>query len=103
MIAILNQQKIDYGINYHGLVQDLLLYQINQVKYQSIEVAKENLRSLCELFIEGFTLDKDYTKDKKQKKEIGNLIRRINNLIKFDVSWQSTEKMISSIFNFVLS
>lgn len=103
MIVFLNQQKVDYGVNYQSLVCDLLLYQSSQIKYQPIEVAKENLRSLCELFIEAFTQDKNFTKDKDQKKEIGNLMRRIGNLIKLEPNLGDNKKMTEVIYNFVLS
>ncbi len=53
MIVILNKEKADYKNNYEGSIQDILIYFSTKIKYQSIEVAKENLASLFAFFKEG--------------------------------------------------
>ncbi len=103
MIVILNKEKADYKNNYEGSIQDILIYFSTKIKYQSIEVAKENLASLIELFVEAFTDEKPSVKEESERKKITNLIRRLNNFHKYLEKYNSIDKLSAAIFNFILS
>ena len=102
--VVWNGANIDYEDEKEAICC-LFSFFSKKIKYESSEVAKENISQLCDMFVELFSLLREDLKDKVERRKYLNLIKKLTVFREqfLRVKVVERNRAVEKIFEFLLS
>ncbi|MFA5355242.1 MAG: hypothetical protein WC302_00690 [Candidatus Paceibacterota bacterium] len=104
MKIILNGQSFEF-FQEVDMLRALILFNSNQLSYQPVEGAKENVLGITDMMYQFIKSNSDEVKvaNKVKRRELQSLMRRISIFQRFFRKVEDRETLISRVFDFLLA